>query len=235
MISIASTVLPTRCLNLHQPIRRFTAKDVKLPSLFPNVRGNAALRRFLPLVFAAVILAFGANSSAMAAEEVPDELVKLRTAFDKDIDFATRPIRDRYLSRLEILKRSLGSRGDARGAVAVQDEVDRILGTIGGPVTFAKFAGTWKVAYSDGHFSRYIITPDGVVKGGDFDGKAPLVTGKLLVKGNDVLLDFNNSVIERLKIVEKNLVIEHFSPRTLYPASPANFHATGTLVSIQRE
>lgn len=191
-------------------------------------------------MLAAISLVFCLGLSASGADEVPDDLVKLRAAFDKDVDFATRPIRDRYVSRLEALKRSLGSRGDARGAAAVQDELDRIRVTSGGPTAFAKFAGTWKLSYSNGQTRRYTITSEGIVKSVEFDEKTSLPVGavsvgKLVAKGNDVLADFNGSAIERLKLVEKNLSIEHFSPRTLYPASAANFHATGSLVSVQRE
>lgn len=205
------------------------------PATFFAIRTSATRMLLLLPIFATVFLTFGVCHSVLAADEVPDELVKLCATFDKDIDFATCPIRDRYVSRLETLKRSLGSRGDARGAATVQDEVDRMRGMSGGPGAFNKFAGTWKLAYSNGQTRRYAITPDGAVTGTNFDGKSSLPVGKLVVKGNDVLLDFSGGVMERLKIADKNLMIEHFSPRSLYPASPANFHATGTLVSIQRE
>jgi len=209
---------------------------MKQSAPFFSVRSSAAWILLSLAVFVAVSLEFGTGSGVFGADEVPDELVKLRMTFDKDIDFATRPIRDRYVSRLEILKRSLGSRGDARGAAAVQDELDRIRITSGGPSAFAKFAGTWKLAYSDGQTRRYMITPDGVVTGTNFDGKSPIPVNRLVVKGNDVLLDYTSGgVMERLKIADKNLLIEHFSPRTLYPNSPANYHATGILVSVQRE
>lgn len=204
------------------------------PALLSQVRSRATRILLCLSVVAAVFLSFGAGSTACAAEEVPDELVKLRATFDKDIDFATRPIRDRYVSRLETLKRSLGSRGDARGAAAVQDEVDRIRVISGGPGAFAKFAGTWKLTYSNGMKQTYVFTADGMVSGTNSEGK-PLPAVKLVVKGSDVLLDFNQGPIERLKLADKTLLIEHFSPKTLYPASPANYHATGTLVSIQRE
>ena len=52
-----------------------------------------------------------------AAEDENAELAQARTLFEKEVEFSTRPIRDRYLSRLESLKRSLGSRGDARGKI----------------------------------------------------------------------------------------------------------------------
>ena len=198
------------------------------------IRNHTTSILFPLAIFAAMVLAPGTAPSARAADEVPDEFAKMRASFDKDVDFATCPIRDRYVSRLETLKRSLGSRGDARGAAAVQDELDRIRLTSGGPGAFAKFAGTWKLAYSHGQTRRYAITVDGAVTGTNFDGSS-LAPVKLTVKGNDVLLEYAGGVMERLKVAAKNLMIEHFSPRTLYPNSPANYHATGTLVSLQRE
>lgn len=201
---------------------------------FP-IRSRAASLLVALSLFAAVLLSFLARPQVFAADEIPDELVRLRAAFDKDVDFALRPIRDRYVSRLESVKRSLGSHGDARGAAAVQDEIDRIRLTSGGQGAFAKYVGTWKVVYNHGAIRSYVINADGMLTGTDADGKTPLAGIKLVVKGEDVLLNGGGGFVERLKMSEKTLLIEHWSSKALYPASPPNFHATGTLVSLQRE
>lgn len=99
---------------------------------------------------------------------------------------------------------------------------------------FARFAGTWKITYSNGMKQTYVITAAGMVRGTNADGN-PLPAVKLIIKGSDVLLIFNPGIIEHLKVSEKTLLVEHFSLGTLYPASLANYHATGTLVSILRE
>src|SRR5687768_17097425 len=82
----------------------------------------------------------------IGAEEEPNELAQARSLFQKEMEFITRPVRDRYLSKLETLKRTLGSRGDARGAVAVQDEIDRTR-LAQGDISTVRFAGRWLITY----------------------------------------------------------------------------------------
>lgn len=171
-------------------------------------------------------------SIGAVGQEENQELAQARAQFDKEVEFSTRPIRDRYLSRIESLKRTLGARGDARGAAAVQDEIDRIRETITGQQAFSKFAGTWKVTYNVGTVRNYAITADGQVTQDEHDGKPPKTT-KLIVKGGDVLLDLQEGWIERLRINGKILAIDHFNPKTLYPAGQPNARGTGALVSAR--
>ena len=81
-------------------------------------------RTFSQVVSLAAVLASACGVSR--GQDDPPDLAQARALYQKDVEFATRPIRDRYLSRLDSLKRSLGSRGDARGAVAGQEEIDRV-------------------------------------------------------------------------------------------------------------
>jgi hypothetical protein len=164
-------------------------------------------------------------------EEDPAELAQARALYQKDVEFATRPIRDRYLSRLDLLKRTLGSRGDARGAAAVQDEIDRVNDTIP-DAGIAKFVGSWKITYPSGETKRYVISQEGAVTCDENMGKRiPPMKAKLMMKGSDVLLDFNNGAIERLKLSGKNLSIEHFNPKDRYPSGQPLALATGTPIS----
>jgi hypothetical protein len=172
--------------------------------------------------------------TGVSGQEENQELVQIRGQFEKEIEFVARPIRDRYLSRLETLKRALGSRGDARGSAAVQDEIDRIREIITGQQVVSKFAGTWKVTYNVGTVRHYAITSDGQVTQDEHDGKPPK-TAKLTMKGNDVLLDLQEGWIERLRIKGKTLSVENYNPKTLYPASQANALGVGTLVAGRKE
>jgi hypothetical protein len=181
----------------------------------------------LPFVFASV-------AAVGRGEEEPAELVQARTLYERDVDFVARPIRDRYISRLDSLKRSLGARGDARGAVAVQDEIDRVREATASQQALSKFAGSWKVTYSVGTVRHYVITADGQVTQDEHDGK-PAKTTKLIVKGSDVLLDLQEGWVERLKINGKTLVVEHFNPKTIYPAGQPNARGTGALFSARKE
>lgn len=181
------------------------------------------LRRVAP-VFVAVAVCL---SGAISGQEENQELAQARALFEKDIEFASKPIRDRYISRLESLKRSLGARGDARGAAAVQDEIDRIREAVPAQQSFAKFAGTWTVKYNNGAIHHYVITADGQVTHDDNDTNPPK-KAKLVIKGNDVMLDINDLWIERLAIKGGKLLVENFSPKTLYPTGRANSLGTGS-------
>lgn len=56
----------------------------------------------------------------------PPELVSVRASYQKQIQAATAPIHAKYLEYLESLKKQLGGKGDAQGALAVQKEIDAI-------------------------------------------------------------------------------------------------------------
>ncbi|MEQ1852145.1 MAG: hypothetical protein ABMA01_11200, partial [Chthoniobacteraceae bacterium] len=163
------------------------------------------------------------------ADDAPDELARARAVFEKEIEFSTRPIRDRYISRLDSLKRSLGSRGDARGAAAVQDEIDRVqAGGLDGSGV-ARFAGVWRIEYTNGISRRYSILPDGSVIYDQSAGKPMSIPlkSKMAMKGNDFLVEWADGSLERLTISGRNLMVEHFNPGTSYPAGEAATRGVG--------
>lgn len=182
---------------------------------------------------AATLLALGVGISSLPAQDGIEELARARGAFEKEIAFATRPIRDRYLSRLEGMKRSLGSRGDARAAVAVQDEIDRVNAMNPESAGVVRFAGVWKIDYTNGVKRRYSISVDGGVTFDELAEKpmTPPMKGKLESKGNDFLIDWGDGSIERLKISSKNLMIDHFAPRITYPAGQPSVRGVGVIVT----
>jgi hypothetical protein len=160
-----------------------------------------------------------------AEDEIP-ELAQMRAGFERDVDFATAPFRSRYISKLESLKRTLGARGDARGAAAVQDEIAGVAASGAG---FAKFAGVWDITYSRGATKRCLITTEGAVTCDENDGKRmPEIKGKLIVKNTDVLVDFKNGIIERIRRNGRNLILERFDPKELYPGRFPSVMGSGT-------
>jgi hypothetical protein len=188
---------------------------------------------FRPLSrIAATILVVGSGYS-LPAEDGIEELAKTREAFEKEIAFATRPIRDRYLSRLESMKRSLGSRGDARAAAAVQDEIDRVNAMNPEPAGVVRFVGVWKIDYGKGNVRRYQISADGSVTWDENMGMPvkPPARAKLVLKGGDFLVEWGDGILERLKISSKNLVVDHFNPKTLYPAGQPSARGVGVNVA----
>jgi len=180
---------------------------------------------------AAVFLVLGLGASNVGAEDGVEELARAREAFEKEMAFATRPIRDRYVSRLETMKRSLGSRGDARGAAVVQDEIDRVNAISPEPAGVVRFVGVWKIQYTNGTARRYSISADGSVNYDEMGGKpvSPPAKGKVELRGGDFLIDWPDGSLERLKISARNLAIDHFSPKTTYPAGQPSTRGVGVL------
>lgn len=80
-------------------------------------------------VFTAVCVAlYAVISQPAAAQEAdgPVELRNARAAYQQQIKITTDPIKLRYSQTLELLKKSLGARGDITGALAVQREIDSL-------------------------------------------------------------------------------------------------------------
>jgi hypothetical protein len=181
-------------------------------------------RTFFPVIsLAATITFFG---GPLCAEQEPPELAQARTGYERDVEFAVRPIRERYLLRLDSLKRTLGARGDARSALAVQEEMDRVNDLGSG---LDRFAGVWSVKYVNGTVRIYSISAEGVLTVTEENGTriAPR-TAKITHKGADFMVESAEGTIERLKISGNKLVVEHFNPKSTYPASAPALRATGT-------
>ena len=62
------------------------------------------------------------------AQEVkePDALVKARETYQKDVARAMLPLVKDYTGKLEKMKKDLGAKGDAVGAMSVQKEIDAV-------------------------------------------------------------------------------------------------------------
>lgn len=63
-----------------------------------------------------------------AAGETPDpqELAAARVRYQQEVTQALTPIKQKYALTLEGLKKALGAKGDVAGALAVQQEIDRL-------------------------------------------------------------------------------------------------------------
>jgi hypothetical protein len=78
--------------------------------------------RILLVVFPLVI------NIALAAD--PPRLTTVRASYLKQIEAATAPITAKYVEYLENLKKELGAKGDLESALAVQNELDAIAGSV---------------------------------------------------------------------------------------------------------
>ena len=172
-------------------------------------------------------------TAILSAQEEPADLTQARTIYQREVELATRPIRDRYLLKLESLKKMLGSRGDIRAALAVQEEFEKFA-NIG--MTFERFAGVWKVAYNGGTLRTYSIAADGTFTFVEENGKrlTPPLVGKLRVRGADVTIEHEVDSLERLSISGGKLTLEHFRPKATYPAGPPANRGTGTKASAAK-
>ena len=178
---------------------------------------------------------FGAGNCARAQEALGD-LAQARAAFQRELDFATRPIRERYIVRLETLKRSLGARGEARAALAVQEEIDRVRAA-GAPTVegVAKFAGVWLIEYKLGgpnYSRRYAIKNDGALTWEEENGKPmlPPRKGRIAARGSDYVAEFDGSATERFTLSGDKLTVEQFNSKaSLASGVPENL-GTGSKV-----
>ena len=200
-------------------------------------------RHIMPVSLSSIVafLLFAGFSRAIRAQEESPELTQAQAQYRKDVEFATRPIRDRYLSRLDSLKRLLGARGDARAAVAIQEEVDRVLASIPDEsmaTAASKLAGTWKITYSNGDSRTYGISSDGSASFLSLDPTGR-VTGatkkKMLLKGGDVIVEFQEGTIERLKLSGSKLLVELYSPKASYPKGQPYAKGTGVPATVRKQ
>lgn len=76
------------------------------------------------VVLAATILSAVAGNDQVSEE--PQELTRLRQAYQREVQAALKPIRARYADNLAALIKTLSSRGDAKGTVFVAEEMKQI-------------------------------------------------------------------------------------------------------------
>jgi serine/threonine-protein kinase len=83
---------------------------------------------------------------------------------------------------------------------------------------FSKFEGIWRISYTNRAIRIYLIDSGGRV----FFGEGGLHEGQLRSKGDEILLDFPRDTLrlERLRIVDGELLIDHFNPASGYPDRP---------------
>ena len=100
--------------------------------------------------------AFGcAVAMAEDTPKAPPELNALKQRYQKDVESATKPIRERYLTDLKSLLRSTTQKGDFAGAIAVQNELSElspkseIARTLAGKWRFIWAGGTQDVTFRE--------------------------------------------------------------------------------------
>lgn len=165
------------------------------------------------MLFALSLLA--AVSAGLArAQEDPAELAQARAIYQRDVEAAMRPLKDRYMQALEKVKKSLTFKGDLAGALKVQEEMETINSEIG----LARLVGEWVCKFVNGAVHHYTIEADGTIFWTDPNPKKKL---KTVLRGKDFLIEFPaDDIVERLTASGGELQIEHFTPKSTYPGKP---------------
>lgn len=74
------------------------------------------------------VIALFQISSSYGQNQEPKELMEARNSYNAELQKAIKPVNDRYLPKLEELKKQLTFKGDIRGAVAVEDVITKMSG-----------------------------------------------------------------------------------------------------------
>jgi hypothetical protein len=166
--------------------------------------------------------------SLVRADEEPAELQQARAQFQKEEEFALRPLRDRYVARLQTIKRTLATRGDVRAAVTVQDEIDTVQAIVNEPAIRAKLVGTWTGQFKDGP-RRYTVRADGGVDWLHPNGTVA-ASGRVLRDGKDFIFSWDGvEEVERVSLTETGgMAMDVFAPKSTYPKGSPAFRGTLT-------
>jgi hypothetical protein len=78
------------------------------------------------MILCAIMSATSVVAQSQGENREPIRLIQARSAYESRIKSATDPIRQQYTAQLEAIKRDLGAIGDATGAMAAQQEINRI-------------------------------------------------------------------------------------------------------------
>jgi hypothetical protein len=179
---------------------------------------------------ALTVVAFSRASS----QDIPAELQQARAQHQKEVDFALRPMRERYINRLETLKRTLAGRGDRRSEVAVQDEIDLQSTIVNEAAIIAKHAGSWTAPA--GSNRRYAIKPDGTVQW-IYDNGTVYATGHMVRNGKEFAFVWDGNTIDemdRVTLTDNSIVLEAFQPKANYPAGLVMAKVTLTRTATSR-
>jgi len=210
-------------------VGRFVGNDVKTPSLIPTICSRAAA----VILSLAVITGIYAGivpcvCAAAPAVDEPGELSEARARYEKDVEFATRPLRERYVQALAKVKKSLTFKGDLAGALMVQKEIE----SFGMGVGIARFAGDWVCTFASGSVHHYRIESDGTFYWND---RTPRKKLQASLKGNDYVVDFgDDNIMQRFTIAGNELKVEHFNPKTSYPKGPPALRGVGKRADLKK-
>ena len=118
----------------------------------------------------------------------------------------------------------MGSKGDVRGALAVEVEINRIKDLALEVVGIEKFAGNWRIRYTNSSVRRYTINGEGYVTFNEVNGKAtPILKGRIALRGQKYFIEFEDGTYEILTLSGRSLKTALFSTKEAMLASTPSF------------
>jgi hypothetical protein len=192
---------------------------------FSGSRGRLAMKVRFALVLSVALGFLPTLPPPVRSADEPAELLAARARYERDVEQAMRPHKDRYLQALEQIKRSLTFKGDLTGALAVQQEIESVSGGAG----ISKLAGEWVCRFANGAIHHYTIEADGTMYWTDPVPKKKLKTTS---KGRDLIVEFpDDNITERMTPNGNDLQVDHFSPKSSFPQGPPATRGTAKRAS----
>jgi ABC-type glutathione transport system ATPase component len=90
-------------------------------------RNGGGMKRIVAIMMMVGAMMVGANGAvAQEDSKEPKELVSARATYQNSVKAVVTPLTTKYIQQLEQLKKQLGAKGDAEGAMVVQKEIESL-------------------------------------------------------------------------------------------------------------
>lgn len=156
---------------------------------------------FAMMLFLALIINVWAEENQEISD--PKELVQARTTYKNQIKASDEPITRKYLQQLDEMKKRLGGKGDAAGAMAVQKEIDSLKNdskedkTSEKKLKISDFTGDYDVVASNGFRTVLTVNKDNTCT-------TPGTTGKTKIEGDELVCLQTGGWVYRIKFSKGN-------------------------------
>lgn len=94
-----------------------------------QISGRKDMKKLFSFVALLFVFALFQISPSQGQNQEPKELTEARNSYNAELQKAIKPVNDRYLPKLEELKKQLTFKGDIKGAVAVEDVITNMSGS----------------------------------------------------------------------------------------------------------
>jgi hypothetical protein len=102
-----------------------------------------------------ITIALGLLVATLFANDLPDDIQTAQSRYNNDIESAIKPIRDRYVAKLENAKKTAILRNDIKAAEAIAAEIERVSANFSNPTDILC------AYYWSNHHDKWEFTPGG--------------------------------------------------------------------------